>query len=148
MSYTSYGGLSRSQQNRDRTENRILLGSGRDIGHGKIKSRIVGELHHDSERSPAASDLKPPRYRERTMTFRVTGAASVARLDPLLLHGDWERGKGVAWVRADDKVSGAEDCDDAATSIDFVWETVATKHQRAQHRKAVVLNRLSGAQVQ
>lgn len=70
----------------------------------------------------------------------------MARLEPLLLDQDWLQRLGVAWVRANDEESGGDGHDDGA-SIDFVWETIATKNQRSQHRKAAVLNRLSGAQV-
>lgn len=70
----------------------------------------------------------------------------MARLEPLLLDQDWLQQLGIVWVRANDEGSGGEG-HDVSASIDFVWETIATKNQRAQHREAAVLNRLSGAQV-
>lgn len=75
-----------------------------------------------------------------TLTFRVTGASSVARLEPLLLDQGGRNQRPTIWLRSLD--SG----DDGAR-IDFVWETTVTKQQQQRHRDARVLNRLSGAQV-
>lgn len=117
------------------------------MGIGKIHNQFCGEHHEKyTKRSPAATNLQLRRNLEFTLTFRVTGEASVARLEPLLLDQDWSQRMRIAWFRANDEGSGGEGHDDGA-SIDFVWETIATKNQRAQHRRAAVLNRLSGAQV-
>lgn len=85
-----------------------------------------------------------------TLTFRVTGAASVARLEPLLLDHDHRRGNGrlVTWTRA--RKSGGDaggNNNDLGARLDFVWETTVSKLRHKQHRNARVLNRLSGAQV-
>lgn len=75
------------------------------------------------------------------LTFRVTGAASVARFEPLLLGREWGGGHAI-WSPPTSSASGQ-----GASAIDFVWETTVTKCQRQQHRSARVLNRLVGAQV-
>lgn len=75
------------------------------------------------------------------LTFRVTGAASIARLEPLLLGDNWG-GKRATWSPA--KNDGGIT---AGGSIDLVWETTVSKKDREEHRKGRVLNRLSGAQV-
>ncbi|CAM9431262.1 unnamed protein product [Pylaiella littoralis] len=85
-----------------------------------------------------------------TLTFRVTGAASVARLEPLLLDHDHRRGNGrlVTWTRA--RKSGGDaggNNNDLGARLDFVWETTVSKLRHKQHRNARVLNRLGGAQV-
>lgn len=103
-----------------------------------------------SERRPQSSSI--------TLSFLVTGAASVARLHPLLLGRQWYGG-AVAWMSA--AADGAEVVDGRGVSNgddgngcngkicvpDFVWETTVTKDQRQRHRSARVLNRLNGAQV-
>lgn len=71
------------------------------------------------------------------LSFRITGSASVARLEPLLLAREWSGGRAT-WSPA--IMSGS-------SVIDFVWETTVTKARREQHRNARVLNRLSGSQV-
>ncbi|CAM9903066.1 unnamed protein product [Ectocarpus sp. 6 AP-2014] len=75
-----------------------------------------------------------------TLTFRVTGASSVARLEPLLLGQGGRNQRPTIWSRSLD--SG-----DDGVRVDFVWETTVTKQQQRRHRDARVLNRLSGAQV-
>lgn len=76
---------------------------------------------------------------EHDLTFSITGAASIARLEPLLLGDQWA-GKKVTW-------SPAETDGGSTGGTDFVWETTVRKKDREAHRKARVLNRLSGAQV-
>lgn len=79
------------------------------------------------------------------LSFRVTGAASVARLEPLLLAGDWRHmGQRVEWSRVPGRDGGSAAGGDR---IDFVWETTVLKQQLMEHRNATILNRLSGAQV-
>lgn len=78
------------------------------------------------------------------LTFRVTGATSVARLEPLLLGRHWGERHRLTWWRALNGDSGGAV---NSASIDFVWETTVSKQQRVEHRNARVLNRLSGAQV-
>ncbi|CAN0326658.1 unnamed protein product, partial [Hapterophycus canaliculatus] len=84
-----------------------------------------------------------------TLTFRVTGAASVARLEPLLLDQDEGKVWQARWSRAVD--NDGEDGDSGSHlnggRIDFVWETTVKKEEVRRHRNARVLNRLSGAQV-
>lgn len=110
----------------------------------------VGVEHDTTSRSAELS--LTPSLPSTTLFFRVTGAASVARLEPLLLNRQW-RGGGVKWspVRAGAEtvaVGPRGDRDDRTSVLDFVWETTVTKDQRRQHRSARVLNRLSGAQVE
>ena len=100
----------------------------------------------------AAAELKdrdPPLDNGHTLTFRVTGAASVARLEPLLLNHNRGNRQQVVWRRALSSNECGANGSPAATSaqLDFVWETTVTKDQHQQHRGARVLNRLSGAQV-
>ena len=83
----------------------------------------------------------------RTLTFRVTGAASVARIEPLLLNRDQGSRREAIWSRAGGSGAGGGRGDPGSPRLDFVWETTVTKEQRQQHRNARVLNRLSGAQV-
>lgn len=75
-----------------------------------------------------------------TLTFRVTGASSVARLEPLLLGQGGRNQRPTTWSRS-------LDSSDDGARIDFVWETTVTKQHQQRHRDARVLNRLSGAQV-
>lgn len=101
-------------------------------------------LQQTREAAEAAETEEDP----RTLTFRVTGAASVARLEPLLLSHDQESRRKTVWCRAGSRAGDKGERDPrGAARLDFVWETTATKEQQPQHRAARVLNRLSGAQV-
>eukprot|EP00903_Cladosiphon_okamuranus_P010040 g9520.t1 len=89
-----------------------------------------------------------------TLTFRVTGAASVARLEPLLLNRNRGSRRQAVWRRAlvsdGDGGNGSPAAAAAAAAagqLDFVWETTVTKDKHRLHRSARVLNRLSGSQV-
>lgn len=85
-----------------------------------------------------------------TLTFRVTGAASVARLEPLLLDLDHHPGScgPATWMRASESGGdGGGNNNASGARLDFVWETTVSKLRHKQHRNARVLNRLSGAQV-
>lgn len=98
---------------------------------------MVGQLVEDRD---------IPFGHQPTLTFRVTGAASVARLEPLLLHreeGDLRQAK---WLRAGDG-GGDGGSSPNGGRIDFVWETTVKKLEARRHRNSRVLNRLSGAQV-
>lgn len=114
------------------------------------------ELEHDT--TTAAATLAPtklslsPASTSTTLFFRVTGAAAVARLEPLLLNRPWQGG-GVRWspARTEAETVGVGphgNRNGRAGVLDFVWETTVTKDRRRQHRSARVLNRLSGAQVE
>lgn len=92
-------------------------------------------------------DRDDSRDRQFHRTFRITGAASVARLEPLLLARDWNHSHRVVWSRASDGSDGDGGAGAGLSSIDFVWETTVSKLHRMEHRSARVLNRLSGAQV-
>ncbi len=101
-------------------------------------------LQQTSEAAETAETAEDPRL----LTFRVTGAASVARLEPLLLSHDQESRRKTVWCRAGSRAGDEGENDPrAAARLDFVWETTVTKEQQEQHRAARVLNRLSGAQV-
>lgn len=101
---------------------------------------------------PAAETLEDcdlPFDGKPTLTFRVTGAASVARLEPLLLdHKDrGNRRRQATWSRALNSGGDGGSNSTAGARLDFVWETTVSKLRHQQHRNARVLNRLSGAQV-
>lgn len=126
------------------------------------RSSSLGDIADDQEMAtaPAASVGSEPSLQSSsiTLSFRVTGAASVARLHPLLLGRQWYGG-AVAWMLAArdgaEVVAGrggsdgddGDGCNGKLCVPDFVWETTVTKDQRQRHRSARVLNRLSGAQV-
>ncbi|CAM9493544.1 unnamed protein product [Scytosiphon promiscuus] len=99
-----------------------------------------------SNRSQPLEDRSIPFGHQPTLTFRVTGAASVARLEPLLLDQDEGDPSQAKWTRAVDD-HGDDEKSPTGGRIDFVWETTVMKHQVQRHRKSRVLNRLSGAQV-
>lgn len=103
------------------------------LAHGPCQATTVVVVEEDR---PVAEGC------DRTLTFIVTGAASIARLEPLLVQGDWESRRRIKWSRA-----SAGDAGCAGARIDFVWETTVSKRQHREHRNARVLNRLSGAQV-
>lgn len=106
---------------------------------------------HNAPREPPMAaqtfeDRDTPVGQQQTLTFRVTGAASVARLEPLLLDQDEGGRWQPKWSRAVD--DGGDDGSGAnGGRIDFVWETTVRKEEVRRHRNARVLNRLSGAQV-
>ncbi|CAM9937662.1 unnamed protein product [Discosporangium mesarthrocarpum] len=93
----------------------------------------------------------------RTLSFRITGAASVKRIEPLLQR---DLGHRIAWSQPE--ASGPRKINDGRDPLeeggglssgggrfkclDFVWETTVTKEWKDAHRAARVLNRLSGAQ--
>lgn len=125
---------------------------GRDEALQQFPSTPAPEQQTRGEAAVAGENLKDrdlPFDNRHTLTFRVTGAASVARLEPLLLNRTRGDGRTAIWRRA--LSSGGGSGNSPATScsaqLDFVWETTATKEQRQQHRNARVLNRLNGAQV-
>lgn len=107
----------------------------------------AGKIGSSSPRQPSQEDRSELFCASDAsrLSFRVTGAASVARLEPLLLTGGSRHmGQRVEWSRAPGVDGGsAADCN----RIDFVWETTVLKQQLKEHRNATVLNRLSGAQV-
>lgn len=81
------------------------------------------------------------------LTFRVTGAASMARLEPLLLENQkWAKAR-LSWSRANIQPDKCAEGARETRPIDFVYETSVTKELREEHQKARVLNRLCGAQV-
>eukprot|EP00752_Nemacystus_decipiens_P008983 g8020.t1 len=138
--------------------NAPTLNKGQPVAMGRHTA-----LHHSSSTSvaghsakgaaaEAAETLKDRDLRfdnRHILTFRVTGAASVARLEPLLLNHNRRSRRQAVWRRAVSSGEGGGNSSPAAASaqLDFVWETTVTKDQHEQHRSARVLNRLSGAQV-
>ncbi|CAM9554675.1 unnamed protein product [Choristocarpus tenellus] len=91
------------------------------------------------------------------LSFRITGPASVKRIQPLLRR-NWG-GYEVVWSQrgmsaCPRKGRGAEEKDEVVRKggfvegeLDFVWETTVSKDWKEAHRAARVLNRLSGAQI-
>lgn len=127
-----------------------LVTMGRDDSLRDFPSIPAAEQQTTGAAAAAAETLKD---RDLTfdsrhpLTFRVTGAASVARLEPLLLnHHQEDRRKGI-WHRALSSGGGGGNSPASNAQLDFVWETTVTKEQHQQHRNARVLNRLNGAQV-
>lgn len=104
-----------------------------------------------TEAAATLKDRDLPFDNRNILTFRVTGAASVARLEPLLLIHDRGNRRQAVWRRAPGSDKGGGNSSPAAATssgqLDFVWETTVTKDQHQQHRNARVLNRLSGSQV-
>lgn len=111
-----------------------------DLSLSRILTQEVTPAGYVGEDTPRRNLEKT-----QTLTFRVTGAAAIARLNPLLLGREWGGGR-LMWTQS---TLGAVDCDETGggNAIDFVYETTVTKALRKQHRRAKVLNRLSGAQV-
>lgn len=125
---------------------------GRDVVLNRLPSVPAAEQQTQGTAEVAAvaeplEDRDLPFDTRHTLTFRVTGAASAARLEPLLLNHDQGDPRKMIWRPA--LSNGDSNGKSPATSatLDFVWETTVTKEQHLQHRNARVLNRLSGAQV-
>lgn len=68
----------------------------------------------------------------RTLTYRVTGAQSIDRIDPLLKSLD-----NFDWTSIND----------STTALDFVWETACKVADRNQHSEARILNRLHNSKI-
>lgn len=102
------------------------------------------------EQSRRISDVSPGHddsSRQLDLIFKITGAASVARLEPLLLRRDWIPHRWKRWRDESENYRRSSTPSDSRACVDFVWETTVTKSQRMDHRMARVLNRLNGAQV-